>query len=185
MEAEKILSEFSGKAICEEWRDIEGYNGAYQVSNLGNVRSFSAYRRGNGRLLSCTDNGYGYLIVGLNKNNKRKNHYVHRLVAEAFIENPNGYSQVNHLDYNRKNNRVSNLEWCTPQANTRYSSHKGRHPRKHNKTTTGEQYICMRGGRYRVTISHKYDMTFPTLEEAIAKRNEIVKELGYDKYIEI
>ena len=103
----------------EIWKDIENYNGDYQVSNLGRVKSFAIGER----ILKPTDNGKGYLIVGLSCKAHRKNHYVHRLVAFAFIDNPNEYSEINHKDENIQNNSYENLEWCSRKYNCNYGSH--------------------------------------------------------------
>lgn len=102
----------------EEWRDIEGFEGFYQVSNAGRVRSLdheTAGKRWKGRILSlgCS----GYQTVKLSKGKERTSKRVHRLVALAFIDNPEGHIEVNHLDGNKKNNRVENLEWCSPNGN--------------------------------------------------------------------
>ena len=96
----------------EIWKDIKGYEGLYQVSNFGNVKSLerrvnscNGGRNKKEKYIISTDNGNGYKKVGLSKNHKRKNYYVHRLVAEAFIENLNNYKEVNHKDNNKDNNR--------------------------------------------------------------------------------
>ena len=101
--------------MTEIWKPIPGYVGKYEVSNLGNVRSVDhvLYQKDShggmmekhykGKPVAITDNGNGYKIVSLS-NFGRKNHYVHRIVAEAFVENPNGYAVVNHLDYDTSNN---------------------------------------------------------------------------------
>lgn len=102
----------------EIYKDIKGYEGLYQVSNLGNVRSL----RNNKILIKKTDR-YGYSVVNLaNKIVKTKK--VHRLVAEAFIPNPNNLKTVNHIDKNRKNNNVNNLEWLSIKDNVNYSCSK-------------------------------------------------------------
>jgi len=103
--------------LNEEWRDIEGYEGLYQVSNYGRVRSF---HRGDSLLLLNTDR-YGYPLAGLCKNGKRVSAKVHRLVAKAFIDNPNNSPCVNHKDENPLNNHIDNLEWCTQAYNIEYS----------------------------------------------------------------
>lgn len=103
----------------EEWKDIEGYNSTYQVSNLGNVRSL---KFGKSKLLVLGLRGSGYLNVVLCKNGKRITHSVHRLVAEAFLPNPNNLPQVNHKDENKQNNCVDNLEWCTAGYNINYGT---------------------------------------------------------------
>jgi len=97
----------------EEWKEIEGYSGVYQVSNLGRVRNAV-----NGKVLKLMGNGTGYLYVGLYADGRRKNHYVHRLVALAYLHNREGKPCVNHIDSFRSNNVVSNLEWCSYSENT-------------------------------------------------------------------
>ncbi len=98
----------------EIWKDIEGYEGLYQVSNLGRVRS-------NNKLLHLNKNTYGYKHVTLSKGNIQKTALVHRLVASAFIENPLKLPQINHKDGNKNNNAVSNLEWVTQKSNNRHA----------------------------------------------------------------
>ena len=100
----------------------------YQISNKGRIKSLDRYvknsKKGNRlireKVLNPTDNGHGYKIIGLMHKGKRKNHYIHRLVAEAFIPNPEHYPQVNHKDEDKSNNSVENLEWCTPKYNMNY-----------------------------------------------------------------
>lgn len=116
----------------EEWRDVAEYKGYYQVSNFGRVKSlFRPNGNGNNTrkevLLTPKDKGDGYLRVIFSVNEiscKIKNVLVHRLVAEAFIPNPNNLPCVNHKDENKANNSVENLEWCTYSYNVRYSLHK-------------------------------------------------------------
>lgn len=105
----------------EVWRDIAGYDGMYQVSDLGRVRS---RKSGEWKVLKARKNMKGYLQVILyrNGNKDREQPYVHRLVASAFI--PNGddtKNQINHIDECKQNNRVSNLEYCTAQYNQTYN----------------------------------------------------------------
>lgn len=110
----------------EIWKNIKDYEGYYQVSNLGNVRTLDRVvkdttknrtQRIKGRILKQTDNGRGYKLVFLSKDRKRKNYYVHRLVAEHFIENPKHLREVNHKDFNKSNNCIDNLEWVTSAEN--------------------------------------------------------------------
>lgn len=113
----------------EIWKDVEGYEGLYQVSNLGNVRSldrytYRAYRGGKcgyhfypGKTLKLTTEKDGYKTTTLYINGKGKIHKVHRLVASVFIDNPESKEFVNHKDGNKANNRVDNLEWVTAKEN--------------------------------------------------------------------
>ena len=105
----------------EVWKDVKDYEGLYVISNLGRIRSTSGQYTG--RILSPTDNGKGYKIVGLSKNGNRQNHYVHRLIAIAFIDNPNNFKEINHIDENQSNNCPSNLEWCNRKYNCNYGNH--------------------------------------------------------------
>jgi len=108
----------------EIWKDVVNYEGLYQVSNLGNIRFL---QKGGKKLLkekickpSLDSSGYRQII--LTKNKKRKSFKVHRLVAIAFIPNINNLPQINHLDENKQNNNVNNLEWCTILHNSRYGT---------------------------------------------------------------
>ena len=105
----------------EEWKDIEGYEGKYMVSNTGKVKSLNYNRTGKERIMKAYDNGYGYLFVVLYKEGNREQPLVHRLVATAFLENPMGYNEINHKDENPKNNCVENLEWCSHSYNNSYN----------------------------------------------------------------
>jgi hypothetical protein len=98
----------------------------YQVSNEGNVKSLNYNHTGNERILRPADNGHGYLNVFLCKDGKTKTYYLHRLVASAFIENPDNLPQVNHKDENPSNNNVENLEWCTCKQNINYGTRNAR-----------------------------------------------------------
>lgn len=98
----------------EIWKDVEGYNGVYQVSNFGEVRNVT---RHNHLLKPSYGNGHAYGHVSLSRNGKMTCCLVHRLVAIAFVENPDGKREVNHIDGNKRNNHASNLEWVTPSEN--------------------------------------------------------------------
>ena len=106
----------------EEWRDIIGYEGLYQVSNLGRIKSLNYRGTGKEGILSPILNKKGYLVIGLCKNNKQNKKRVNRLVAQAFIPNPENLPEVNHKDENRINNCVDNLEWCTREYNINYGT---------------------------------------------------------------
>ena len=108
----------------EEWRDIKGYEGKYMVSNLGRVKSLNYSNTGKEGILNARDNGKGYLRVILWKDGKDKKYRINRLVAQAFIPNPDNLPEVNHKDEDKTNNRVDNLEWCSRQYNIEYSQGK-------------------------------------------------------------
>ena len=102
----------------EEWRPIKGYEGLYKVSNMGRVKSLYY---GKERILKTRNGLHGYKHVILSKQATKKTSRVHRLVAEAFIPNPMNLPVVNHLDGNKHNNCVFNLEWCTVKENTNHA----------------------------------------------------------------
>lgn len=108
----------------EVWKDIPDYEGIYQVSNKGRIKSLARIVgncKRKDKIIVPKDNGSGYYKVNLYKNGKHKNHYVHKLVASVFINNENNKPCINHKDYNRKNNNVENLEWVTYKENNNYS----------------------------------------------------------------
>ena len=120
------------------WKPILGYEGIYEISNYGDVKSLRRYRgNGNGgymqkeRILKKTKTSTGYYKVELYKNKKRKSYKVHRLVAMAFIPNPHNKPNINHRDGNPLNNYVGNLEWCTQKENVKHALDVGLIPRKH------------------------------------------------------
>jgi hypothetical protein len=115
--------------LFEKWKDVAGYEGYYQISNFGRVRSLdrnetninNVTRKLKGSLKSTFINQHNYVLVTLSKNNENKAFCLHRLVAEAFISNPNNLDEVNHKDRNKRNNFLSNLEWCTSRENTHHA----------------------------------------------------------------
>ena len=127
----------------EEWRDIEGFEGKYQVSNMGRVKSLNYNHTGKERILKAGKSNIGYLQVDLCKDGKGKSYKIHRLVAQAFIPNPENYNEINHVDENKENNRVENLEWCDRSYNCNYgtrnkkSAEKRRNDLKMSKPVVG------------------------------------------------
>lgn len=118
----------------EEWRDIVGYEGLYQVSNTGKVKSLNYRKTGREKLLKPQTDKNGYLYIGIRKNGKRKFKKIHRLVAEAFLDNPNNLPEVNHKDENPSNNIVCNLEYCNHKYNTNYGTRNIRSKISQSKT---------------------------------------------------
>lgn len=117
--------------MTEIWKDITGYEGLYQVSNLGRVRSLDRYvthSRGvvkyirKGCVLKQNTDKGGYKYVGLYKDGKVKYIKVHRLVAQVFLHNPDNLPEVNHIDENKSNNRVDNIEWCSHKQNCNHGT---------------------------------------------------------------
>lgn len=117
----------------EIWKDVVGYEGLYKVSNLGNVMSFQPNCRNRNQYLTPFNNG-GYFRVTFTVKRKRTNHLVHRLVADAFIPNPENKEAVNHIDGCKTNNHVDNLEWVTKSENTRHAIRIGLRPSSTPKT---------------------------------------------------
>lgn len=122
----------------EEWKDIKDYEGIYQVSNLGRIKHLEQteytynYRTKTmlkrvrkERILSCKRIGNNYITVDLSKNGNFVAKALHRLVAETFIPNPDNKKQVNHIDGNKQNNRVDNLEWTTASENNKHAWNTG------------------------------------------------------------
>lgn len=109
----------------EVWKDIKGYEGLYQISNLGNVKSLKRkslnFKCEKDKILINCKTSQGYEKVMLCKNKQVKNQMIHRLVAKAFIPNPNNLLEINHIDGDKTNNKVSNLEWCTRSENIKHA----------------------------------------------------------------
>ena len=141
--------------MIEEWRSVPGYEGLYEVSNTGRVRSLDKYDSMNrflrGRILRLFTDGLGYLRAQLYSNSKRKSFLVHRLVAQAFIPNPDNLPQVNHRDENPSNDNVDNLEWCDGKYNVNYGTRidRIRDIRLKNGTYTGLSKEEYRKKRYQ------------------------------------
>lgn len=138
----------------EIWKDIDGYDGLYQISNFGRVMSLPR----NGtiktyRILSNNSYNNGYQIITLSKNGKRKTHFVHRLVAQAFIPNPEKKLQINHKNEIKNDNRAENLEWCDSKYNINYGTRTEKSAKKHSRA------ICMfdKNGNYITTYESGID----------------------------
>lgn len=112
----------------EIWKDVKDYEGLYQVSNYGNVKRIK-----DNYIFKQNKNSRGYRIITFTKNKKEKSVSVHRIVAETFISNPNNLSQINHIDGDKMNNKVDNLEWCTQSENMKHAYKTGLEIKKGKK----------------------------------------------------
>ena len=124
--------------MCEVWKDVVGFEGLYQVSNFGRVKSLAKKAGKSSRderiktpIICCS----GYAKVNTCKNNDQKQISIHRLVAEAFIPNPENKPCVNHIDGNKLNNHVDNLEWCTQKENVQHAIEHGLRTHSHHSPT--------------------------------------------------
>lgn len=129
------------------WKEIKGYEGLYEVSDTGEIRSMP--RKGTkGGLLKAHEDAKGYLVLGLTKDGKQTQKRVHRLVAEAFLPNPEEFPEVNHKDEDKFNNTVDNLEWCTSEYNLSYGTRLERATTAKQRAVrcieTGEEFASIR-----------------------------------------
>lgn len=156
----------------EIWKDVPGYEGLYQVSNLGRIRSYEKYKRAGrhtsvyycpSKIIKSFSAGVGYQRVNLFKDRKGRQLSVHRLVAMAFIPNPDNLPQVNHKDEDKTNNRLDNLEWCTAKYNSNYGTHPYRLTVKGRKKPKKSKEV----GQY--TKSGELIGTYPSICEASRK----------------
>lgn len=154
----------------EIWKDIKGYEGIYQVSNYGRVKvldrkvwnaKVECVRKG--RIFKTTKGSRGYIQVALTKNGKSRIFNVHRLVAQAFIPNPLNLPQVNHIDGNKTNNNVSNLEWCTAQENIQHAHKMNLTSNVSRKVQKLEKYtkniLCEYKSAHEASVIEKIDET--------------------------
>ena len=142
----------------EEWKDIKGYEGRYQISNYGNIKSF---KNGIGRILKPVRHKHGYMWVSLCDGKTIKPFLVHRIVAETFIPNPNNLKTVNHKDENKENNNVDNLEWMSLYDNLHYGTRIERYAKARSKSVM--QY----------TLDGKFVKEFSSM-------NEVKRTLGFN-----
>lgn len=173
----------------EKWKDIPGYEGAYQISDLGRVRSATrkrevnnchggrSFRTDTGRILTPIDNGHGYLVIMLSNDGHRSPFYIHRLVAEAFCEKQSNGLVIDHKNHNRADNRAINLEWVTQKENIRRSAHLMRRPKPRAKLpSTGERYIRRKGDSFKVCIDRLHiEKQFKSFDAAIRFREEVLR----------
>lgn len=162
----------------ELWVDVKGYEGVYQVSNMGRVRSLNrvvSYANGRkrfyaGKMLTLK-NLRGYPAVGLRKSGSKQRWVkVHKLVAEAFVPRVEGKTQVNHIDENKFNNRAENLEWCTAKENINHGTGNARR-RKHNLNQKATSVPV------RATDSEGNTFEYPSIAEAARANNCTVSHI--------
>ena len=166
--AENAPNSFESMEI-ENWKPVKGFEGIYEVSDLGRVRSIDRVvtdSRGRvlpvkGRIMKQNTHYKGYKRLLLSNGEDREHGYfVHRLVAEAFIPNPAGLPEVNHKDENKANNRADNLEWCTHRANSRHGSRGARIGAWHLQNSPRRRAVN------QLTMDGQYIQTFPSQAEA-------------------
>ena len=167
--------------MSEIWKDIIGFEGSYQISSLGRIRSLDRFvncKNGGlklfkGQIKNVSENKRRYKSICLSKNSKTKNFDIHRLLAIHFIPNPENKKEVNHIDGNRMNNNLSNLEWNTPSENAlhahkiRLVSNTGRKNHKRARKLTDKQVIDIKK-------NHKKGMA-----KILAEKHNVTKECIY------
>lgn len=174
--------------IEEVWKDVVGYEGLYFVSNTGKICSnsivtnrknrwggYSKYTK-KGTLKSFFKKENGYLCVHLYKDNKESSLYVHRIVAEAFIDNPLKKEEVNHKDFNKENNSVENLEWCSTKENIDHAI------KKYKRFCNGKKIICVETGiEYENSIEagKELGISSANIRMALSKKTKNCSAGGY------
>ena len=164
----------------EVWKDVKDFEGYYEISNLGRLRRKTRHitdkngvvKLWQGKILKYTKNPDGYPIFIMSKNAKTKYKSGHRMVAEAFIENPNDYPVVNHKDENPANNHVGNLEWCTIEYNNAYGT---RTERMKNSKGFKERHRKNRKPVFKVSLGGEILKEFKSLKEAYQSDSEYTK----------
>ena len=155
----------------EIWKDINDYEGLYQVSNFGNVKSLGNEFTRKERFLKLSPQSKGYLTVVLQKNATRKMVLVHRIVAEYFVSNPLNKSQINHINGDKTDNKVENLEWVSHRENLD-------HAIKNNLTLKGEEnrnsklkdvdiikiHSLLQKGTTTKELSESYNVSYSTID---------------------
>lgn len=169
----------------ETWKDIKDFEGMYQVSDLGRVRSVDRFdsmgRLHQSDIKAIRDNGKGYKIVQMYKGNKPKIGYIHRLVATAFIENTDNKPEVHHIDSDRSNNKLDNLQWVTTKENNNFPD-KIYHM-KSNEAWRAKASESMAKARDKAIIINSYRTRFTRggVSLEFSSLAEGARQLGLDK----
>lgn len=156
----------------EIWKDINGYYGEYQISNLGSVKSL---KKGREKILKLKTNNKGYKWVTLSLNRIQNHFLIHRLVATHFLENKNNYKVVNHIDENPANNNLENLEWCTTSENIRKSS------KFHLYYKLNKKLCNTRNSKYKDTSNKVQQILEGDIVKIFKNSIEVERCLGFDK----
>ena len=163
----------------EIWKDIKGYEGIYQISSFGRVKSMEREvgsrnntRRLREKMLSQFLSSAGYPTVNLYKDSNLKASYVHRLISEAFIPNPENKPQVKHIDGDKRNNDLSNLEWCTIKENRNHAAQKGLAARgaqagiaKLNRKAVLEIKALLKSGEKQKKIAKRFNVSICAIND--------------------
>lgn len=172
----------------EIWKDIEGYEGLYQVSTYGNIKSLPKVRRnGTGtyiqkeKLLKPSNTSTGYKKVELCKDGKRKSFKVHRLVAIAFIPNPDNKPEVNHIDGNKINNNIDNLEWVTSSENSVHAYETGLNSNKKDLDEKEIIYMYCELNMTMQEIAKHFDVPIKSIKRRLEDNEIRIKTLSEQK----
>lgn len=175
--------------MSENWKPVKDYEGIYEVSDTGLVRSLDRVDRLNrfkkGTLKAPCDNGRGYLCVNLKAHGKQAQKTIHRLVATAFIPNPDNLPEVNHKDGNKANNHVDNLEWCTVSDNKKHAFKNGLNKQRKgldnpHHTLSKEDVIFIRNNakpydkNYSYAeLARKFNVSEPTIKRVAWRKSYV------------
>jgi hypothetical protein len=165
----------------EIWKDIEGYEGYYSISNYGNVKSLEriikskngVIRKRKEMLLKPNIDKDGYYTITLTKNSNPKTFKIHRLVGTAFIDNPNNFPMINHKDENKQNNYFENLEWCDSKYNNNYGTIRERMSKSHIGIGKGKKLSD--ATRTKMSEAHKKILGRPVSIETRKKLSDSLK----------
>lgn len=172
----------------EQWKDIPGYEGLYQASNYGQIRSLdniqhvmfrgkSVIKLKHGKIIKQGKHRGGYVLVWLSKNGSVRAHTVHRLVAETFLPNPDELPEINHIDGNKKNNAITNLEWVSRSENLNHA-----YKCLGRKNGLERKIVCVETGVAFKSIqqaAEEYGITGGAIQHALCGRNKTAKGLHW------
>jgi len=158
----------------EDWKYINGYDKDYKICSNGDVISYKRYEKG--KILKTRIDNKGYLYIRLSKNNKTKHFNIHRLIALHFIDNPNNYQIVDHINQNILDNRIENLRWITKSGNGRNSKNYGKYMKGvsfHKKNNKFQANICI---DYKLKYLGCFDTELEAHQAYMEKHNELMKD---------